>query len=216
MPFFTAPDGFRLHYEVEGSGPPLVLHLGAGADATLWRDAGYLKPLSERFECILFDHRGHGASDHPAGTAENHVDRYAADVVALSQHLRHPKVAFFGWSNAISVGLRAAHLQPDLFNALVLFGGMGRRVPHEQLVVSTAERLKGMHDQGWWYILDDMVAAEQYPVPRWFLNRVAATDTGPWFAYTEARPDWNWSPLGCAARHRVPDPDPGGRARGPR
>ena len=51
-----------------------------------------------------------------------------------------------------------------------------------------------MREKGWWYLLDDMVAAEKLPVPRWFLESVAATDAGPWFAYTEARPGWTWSP----------------------
>jgi pimeloyl-ACP methyl ester carboxylesterase len=46
VPFFVSPDGVRLHYEIEGSGPPLVLHMGAGCDATMWREAGYLEPLS--------------------------------------------------------------------------------------------------------------------------------------------------------------------------
>jgi len=43
---FVAADGVRLHYEVEGDGPPVLLHLGAGCDAYLWRAAGYVGALS--------------------------------------------------------------------------------------------------------------------------------------------------------------------------
>ena len=47
MPFVSAPDGIRLHYDLEGDGPPLLLHLGSGCDSDLWRAAGYVEPLSE-------------------------------------------------------------------------------------------------------------------------------------------------------------------------
>jgi pimeloyl-ACP methyl ester carboxylesterase len=40
MSSLAAPDGTRLRYEIEGDGPPLILHLGAGCDAGLWHAAG--------------------------------------------------------------------------------------------------------------------------------------------------------------------------------
>jgi pimeloyl-ACP methyl ester carboxylesterase len=204
VPSFTAPDGVRLHYEVEGSGPPLALHLGAGADADLWRAAGYMKPLSSAYTCILFDHRGHGKSDHPSSVAANHIDRYADDVAALVRHLGHSSVSFFGWSSAISVGLKAADRYPLLFNSLVLLGTMARRATPEQIAESTKQRLIAMREKGSMFLLDDMVAAETFPVPQWFLDRVLATDTGPWFAYTESRPLWNWSPWDAVAKVKAP------------
>jgi pimeloyl-ACP methyl ester carboxylesterase len=194
VPFLTAPDGVRLHYELDGSGPPLVLHLGSGADSGLWRAAGYVDGLAPHHTCVLFDHRGHGLSDHPAGVQANHIDRYADDVVALVQHLGSGEVAFFGWSTGLTVGIKAAAEHPELFSRLMLFGGMGRRTPPDQLAAAIESRLEGMRARGWRYILDDMVAAEKYPVPGWFLERVEATDTAPWFAYTEARRLWDWSP----------------------
>jgi pimeloyl-ACP methyl ester carboxylesterase len=204
MPSLVAPDLVRLHYEVEGSGPPLLLHLGAGADAELWRAAGYVEPLSRAHACVLFDHRGHGKSDHPTSVAANHIDRYVDDVVALVEHLGQPSVSFFGWSNGISVGLKAAAEHPGLFDALVLFGGVARRATPDQIARATTERLAGMREKGWRYLLDEMVAAERLPVPEWFLDRVLATDTGPWFAYTEGRPLWNWSPWDAVPMVSVP------------
>jgi pimeloyl-ACP methyl ester carboxylesterase len=204
VPWVTAPDGVRLHYDVEGSGPPLVLHLGAGADADLWRAAGYVEPLSRAYSCILFDHRGHGKSDHPSSAAANHIDRYADDLAALVNHLGQANVSFFGWSNGVAVGLRTADLHPDLFSKLVLFGTLARRVSQEQIAASTRQRLGAMREQGWKFLLDDMVAAEKFPVPEWFLDRVLATDTGPWFAYTEARPSWSWSPWDAVPKVNSP------------
>jgi pimeloyl-ACP methyl ester carboxylesterase len=204
LPFFISPDGVRLHYEVEGAGPPLLLHLGSGCDSELWRAAGYVEPLSSSYSCILFDHRGHGASDHPSDAAANHIDRYAADVVALLDHLGHDKIAFFGWSTGVTVGLKAAHQHPGRFRALVLFGAFARPATQAQIEASTADRLAGMREKGWTFILDDMVVAEKHPVPQWFLDRVMATDSAPWFAYTEARPQWNWSVWDALPQVRIP------------
>ena len=38
--------GVRIHYEVEGDGPPLVLHTGGGGDLEMWRLAGYTEGLA--------------------------------------------------------------------------------------------------------------------------------------------------------------------------
>lgn len=194
MPFFTSPDGVRLHYEIEGSGPPIVMHLGAGADSDLWRKAGYVEPLARLYTCVLFDHRGHGKSDHPTSIEANHIDRYAADAVALIEHLGHRSVTFFGWSNAVLVGLKAAQNHPGLFDALVLFGSIGRRATQEQIEARLAKRLPVLREKGWLAILDPMQAAERTPVPKWFLDRVLATDREPWIAFSASQAAWNWSP----------------------
>lgn len=204
MPFFRSPDGVELHYEVEGSGPPLIFHLGAGADAELWRAAGYVDPLAKKFTCVLFDHRGHGKSDHPATPAANHIDRYADDVATLVAHLGHSGISFFGWSNAVLVGLRVAEQHPNLFDSLVLFGPIARRATREQIAAFTEERVQGLREKGWWLLLDDMVAAEKTPVPQWFLDRVVATDIQPFIAFQQSRPDWNWSPWDAMPKIQTP------------
>ena len=194
MPVFTAPDGVRLHYQTEGEGPALVLHLGAGCDADLWRAAGYVGALAEDFSCVLFDHRGHGQSDHPQGAAANHIDRYADDMAALVEHLGQPSVSFFGWSNAVPVGLKAAQEHPGMFNALVLFGPLAPERPPEQLEAAVRTRLQELRTKGWWTLLDGMLPAEKTPVPQWMVDRILATDIEPLIAWQEARPSWNWSP----------------------
>lgn len=190
----TAPDGVQLHYEIEGQGPPVVLHLGAGCDADLWRAAGYASALSTSYTCVLFDHRGHGKSDHPASAAANHIDHYADDLIALIGELGHAKVSFFGWSNAVAVGLKAAQQHPQLFEALVLFGPIAPRATAEQLAAGSKMRVAELRSRGWWFLLDDMTAAEKHPVPQWMLDRIVATDIEPYIAWSEARPSWNSSP----------------------
>ena len=194
MPTFASRDGVRLHYEVEGAGPPLVLHLGAGCDADVWRAAGYVAPLSRSYSCVLFDHRGHGTSDHPTGVEANHIDRYADDVVALVEHLGRSSVTFFGWSNAVQVGLKAADEHAGIFDAMVLSGAIPPRRTRAELVAMTPRRLAALREKGWWEVIGDMIPAEKFPVPQWFIDRVLATDIEPYIGWSAARPDWNWSP----------------------
>jgi hypothetical protein len=40
-------DGVRIYYEVEGKGPPLVLHQALGQVLQLWRTSGYVDALKE-------------------------------------------------------------------------------------------------------------------------------------------------------------------------
>jgi pimeloyl-ACP methyl ester carboxylesterase len=61
--------GIRIHYEVVGSGPPLVLHHGSFASGADWRDLGYADVLKHENQLILIDARGHGASDKPHNPA---------------------------------------------------------------------------------------------------------------------------------------------------
>ena len=60
----TAADGTRLHYIVEGSGPPIVLVGGktSSIEGAWWR---YLPVLAKRLKVIALDNRGAGASDKP-------------------------------------------------------------------------------------------------------------------------------------------------------
>ncbi len=171
MATFTAPDGVRLQYEIEGHGPPLVLHLGAACDAGLWREAGYIDVLTKKYSCILFNHRGHGKSDHPTSAVANHLDRYADKVAAL-----------------------------------VLFGPIARRATAEQLAAGSKMRVAELRSKGWWFLLDDMTAAQKHPVPQWTLDRITATDIEPYIAWSEARPTWNWSPWDALPLIESPTP----------
>jgi pimeloyl-ACP methyl ester carboxylesterase len=178
--------------------------MGAGGSADLWREAGYVEPLSKSYRCVLFDHRGHGKSDHPVTAAANHIDRYADDVAALVSHLGYSRVSFLGWSNAVIVALAAAQQHPDIFDALVLFGPVSRRATPEQISVASKDRVAALRRKGWWLLLDEMVAAEKSPVPHWFLERVVASDIQPFIAWQEARPSWDWSPWDAMPEVRAP------------
>jgi pimeloyl-ACP methyl ester carboxylesterase len=59
-------DGIRLFYTDEGSGEPIVLVHGFGAQGDWnWRRTGLVRKLRQHYRVITFDLRGHGLSDKP-------------------------------------------------------------------------------------------------------------------------------------------------------
>jgi pimeloyl-ACP methyl ester carboxylesterase len=203
VPFVTSPDGVRLKYEVEGAGPPLLLHLGAGGDSDLWRAAGYLDPLSKSYRCILFDHRGHGESDHPRGIEAHHIDRYVADVNALLEHLSIETFAFWGYSAAIDVGLKLADGHSKRVCALLGSGGVSQGSP-EQYAATVARRVAEFQEHGWEKLVARFDAQERDPVPDWMKDRIRATDIGQFIDYLQAGADWRWDSWEALPRVTAP------------
>src|ERR671930_359259 len=57
-------DGVKIHYEVHGSGPIVLLSHGYSSTARMWD--GQVAALKDRWQVIVWDMRGHGDSDYPA------------------------------------------------------------------------------------------------------------------------------------------------------
>jgi 3-oxoadipate enol-lactonase len=92
-------NGVTLHYEEAGSGPPLLLISGLGANRLSWVPVVPL--LSDAFRCITFDNRGTGESDVPPGPYT--IDQLADDTAALIDALGLAPVAAVGWSMGGSI-----------------------------------------------------------------------------------------------------------------
>jgi len=59
MPFANN-NGVKIHYEIEGNGPPIVLHHGFGGVGERWREYGYTQELNKNNRVIALDARGCG------------------------------------------------------------------------------------------------------------------------------------------------------------
>jgi pimeloyl-ACP methyl ester carboxylesterase len=92
-------NGINLHYQVEGSGPPLLLISGLGQNSSAW--APIVPMLRDAFSCITFDNRGIGRSGIPPGPYT--IDQMANDTAALIEHLEIGPVTAVGWSLGGSV-----------------------------------------------------------------------------------------------------------------
>jgi predicted alpha/beta-fold hydrolase len=92
---FVDRDGVRIHYEVVGNGPPLVLaHWWTGSTED-WHLFGYVDGLKDYYRLILVDMRGHGQSDKPHDAAAYTPQILANDVIAVLDDLGIEQANFF-------------------------------------------------------------------------------------------------------------------------
>ena len=81
MPFVSATDGTRIHYEVTGKpgATPVLMIQGLGASKNAWNLQRIA--MATRFRIISFDNRGAGRSDKP--TVPFTLEQMAEDAIAV-------------------------------------------------------------------------------------------------------------------------------------
>jgi pimeloyl-ACP methyl ester carboxylesterase len=111
----------RVHYEVTGDGPPLVLQHGFGDSSTSWFEYGYVDVLSRSYRIILIDSRGHGQSDKPHDPS-SYGTHLASDVIAVLDDIGIEHCNFYGYALGGWIGLVLAKLWPKRFASIVVGG----------------------------------------------------------------------------------------------
>src|ERR1700730_8374248 len=106
----SAAAGTRLHYIVEGSGPPLVLVGGRTStiDGAWWR---YIPALKPRFKVIALDNRGTGGSDKPDTPYSTAL--MAEDALAVLRDAGETSAHWFGLSMGGMILQQLARAQPE-------------------------------------------------------------------------------------------------------
>ena len=111
-------NGVKLHYEVHGRGPLLLLSDGFSATARMWD--GQIDALSRDHTLVLWDMRGHGASDYPANPAAYSEDATVADMAAILDAVG-AKTAIIGGLSLGGYMSLAFHLRhPERCRALLI------------------------------------------------------------------------------------------------
>lgn len=124
----THANGIDIYYEVDGSGAPLILIAGLGYDSWMWHKM--VPGLAAHFQVVVFDNRGAGKTDKPAGpyTAQMLAD----DTAGLMDGLGIARAHVMGHSMGGFVAQAMALDYPDRIDNLVLsattFGGP-RHIP---------------------------------------------------------------------------------------
>ena len=121
MPY-AINQGVRIHYQVEGAGPPLVLQHGIFWSVEGWNRIGYVDALRHNYRLILIDARGHGASDKPHDGAAYSLPQHVADIVAVLDALDLPKAHFWGYSMGGWFGFGMAKYAAARVNSLIIGG----------------------------------------------------------------------------------------------
>jgi pimeloyl-ACP methyl ester carboxylesterase len=113
----TADDGTRLHYIVEGTGPPLVLVGGktSDIDGAWWR---YIPVLAKRLKVIALDNRGAGASDKP--DTPYSMGLMAEDALAVLGDAGETSAHWFGLSMGGMILQQLALDHPAAVRSLIL------------------------------------------------------------------------------------------------
>ena len=123
MPY-ASNDGVRIYYEVEGSGPPLVLHVGFLGSLEDWRreDTRYVQALRDAYRLVLLDPRGQGRSDAPHDPSAYTLDQRIGDVLAVLDAEGIERAHYWGYSMGGWVGFSLGASAPDRVLSLVLGG----------------------------------------------------------------------------------------------
>lgn len=110
-------DGAVLHYEVDGSGPPLLLIMGLGYPMDAWwRVMPWLTP---HFTTIRFDNRGVGRTG-PRAEQPYSVERMATDALALLAAVGLSRAHVWGVSMGGTIAQEMAITAPESVDHLIL------------------------------------------------------------------------------------------------
>jgi pimeloyl-ACP methyl ester carboxylesterase len=161
-------NGARIYYEVEGSGPAVVLiHAGVG-NLRMWDDQ--VPALRDDYRVIRYDTRGFGRTETDAVDFSNR-----ADVAALLDHLGEATAHVVGVSRAGSIALDFAMEQPDRVRSLVVVaGGISGYESPEEAPPETWEVPEKLYEAKDWKGLADWETAYWADGPGQPVDRVDA------------------------------------------
>ena len=135
----ATPDLNIACYEA-GSGPlVLFLHGGPGHDHRLMRTLA--APLTQHFQCVLYDQRGTGDSLLAHDDASTlHIDRFVADIEALRVHFGRAHLTLVGWSWGAALALMYSLAHPYQVERLAMISP--GPIPFEMIDVYQANLLR--------------------------------------------------------------------------
>jgi pimeloyl-ACP methyl ester carboxylesterase len=125
----------QIHYEVRGSGPPLVLLHGFMGSSADWVHLFDLDDLARRHTLVMPDARGHGGSTNPGGDFTHR--QCARDLLALLDGLGIHRFKAVGFSLGGSTLLHAATMAPDRVSGMVVIGAPSYFPPQARAIMAT-------------------------------------------------------------------------------
>ena len=111
-------DGTKIHYEVHGSGPPLILTHGYSSTSAMWQ--GQIEALAKRHRLIVWDMRGHGQSDYPDDPSAYSEALTVGDIAALLDQVGATKAIVGGLSLGGYMSLAFYRAHPERVSALLI------------------------------------------------------------------------------------------------
>ena len=122
--YFSSFDKVKIHYEVKGTGKPVLLIHGFTGKGSDWKTKPiYDSLLAGGFKVIIADLRGNGFSDKPHEPEAYAHDAEAKDLMGLLNYLGVKKYEAVGYSRGSIILARLLVLDKNITRAVI--GGMG-------------------------------------------------------------------------------------------
>lgn len=119
--FVLSPDGTRIAYDVNGTGPAIMLLHGGGSFRQEWHAAGYVERLKNEFTMITVDLRGHGESDQPENPPWYTPEKMSRDFLAVADACAVDHFTLWGFSYGGKAGrylaVRSARVDKIILNS---------------------------------------------------------------------------------------------------
>jgi 3-oxoadipate enol-lactonase len=109
-------NNINVHFEVNGTGQPLLFIHGLGSSARDWELQ--VQEFSKNYQVITFDLRGHGQSDKPAGPYSMSI--FASDTAGLLKALKVELTHVVGLSLGGAVAFQLAIDFPALIKTMTI------------------------------------------------------------------------------------------------
>lgn len=135
-------NGIRVHYEVVGAGPPLVLQHGLTQRIAYWQASGYVEALGSSYRLVMIDARGHGDSDKPYDPHAYRIPTLASDVLSVMDALELGNAVYWGYSLGAAIGFGLGAMAPERFTGFIL----GASSPYARTLPRSAQ-LDGADDE---------------------------------------------------------------------
>ncbi|MCH8297149.1 MAG: alpha/beta hydrolase [Chloroflexi bacterium] len=180
-------NGIKIHYEVRGSGPPLLMMAPGGFDSTIekWTTSGIwvgvkpLETLTSRYTCIAYDRRESGLS---GGKVERvSWTTYAHEAKALLDLLNFPRAFVMGGCMGCSTATAFAVTYPESTQGLVLHWPVGGVRWRQNGLERFQQHVNFLKENGLAAVVD--LAREQGSF--W-----VSPEAGPWASTIVADPDF--------------------------
>lgn len=133
---FADINGARIHCEVRGSGTPVLLIGGFGAEASFWNHA--VGMLEGDHTVITYDNRGVGDTEYGGSFSMTDL---ADDAAELISHLGFDSAHVLGWSMGSQIGQYLAAIHPDRVRTLTLVSTYLRRPSKAEYLLSNLTRM---------------------------------------------------------------------------
>lgn len=116
------PEGVKIHYTEQGSGPAVVLIHGFSQTSDMWQHTPIPEVLATKHRVIAIDCRGHGQSAKPH-EPEAYGPKMGEDVIRLLDELEIEKAHLVGFSMGASIVGQLLVTHPERIHTATLGSG---------------------------------------------------------------------------------------------